>query len=117
MENESKSSTPDFFSGLSENAASALCYSLAFISGLVFLLVDKRERVRYNAAQSLVVFGLIFVAFVVAGFLPFIGLVISPLLAVGSLLLWLFLIIKSYQGKDYKIVQVESLVKKILGRV
>jgi len=117
MENESKSSTQDFFSGLSENAASALCYSLAFISGLVFLLMDKRERVRYNAAQSLVVFGLIFVASIVVGFLPLIGLIISPLLAVGSLLLWLFLIIRSYQGKDYKIVKVENLVNKVLGKV
>ncbi|MGH9710063.1 MAG: zinc ribbon domain-containing protein, partial [Candidatus Acidiferrales bacterium] len=43
--------------GLSENVAGLLCYVLGWITGLIFLLIDKRPFVRFHAAQSLVTFG------------------------------------------------------------
>ena len=42
--------------GLSENVAGLLCYILGWITGLIFLLIDKRPFVRFHAAQSIVVF-------------------------------------------------------------
>src|SRR5271154_4203901 len=44
-------------SGLQENVAGMLCYVLGWITGIVFLLIDKRPFVRFHAAQSIVVFG------------------------------------------------------------
>src|ERR1017187_7025037 len=48
-------------SGLQENVAGLLCYVLGWLTGIIFLLIDKRPFVRFHAAQSLVVFGALFV--------------------------------------------------------
>lgn len=44
--------------GLEENIAGVLTYLLGFITGIIFLLIEKENKsVRFNAAQSIVVFG------------------------------------------------------------
>ena len=43
-------------SALSENLAALLSYVFGWITGLIFLLIDKRPYVRFHAAQSIVVF-------------------------------------------------------------
>src|ERR1700732_4681225 len=43
--------------GLAENVAGLLCYVLGWLTGITFLLSDKRPFVRFHAAQSIVVFG------------------------------------------------------------
>lgn len=42
--------------GLSENVAGMLCYLFGWVSGLIFLLADRRPFVRFHAAQSVAVF-------------------------------------------------------------
>ena len=54
-------------SGLTENVAGLLCYVLGWITGLIFLLIDKRPFVRFHAAQSIVVFGALMVIRIVVG--------------------------------------------------
>src|SRR5260370_376398 len=44
-------------SGLTENVAGLLCYAVGWITGIIFLLIDKRPFVRFHAAQSIVTFG------------------------------------------------------------
>src|SRR5216684_4441136 len=39
-------------SGLAENVAGLLCYSLGWLTGLIFLLIDRRPSVQFHAAQS-----------------------------------------------------------------
>ncbi len=43
--------------GLQENVAGLLCYAAAWVTGIIFLLIDKRPWVKFHAAQSIVVFG------------------------------------------------------------
>src|SRR4029077_1776249 len=43
-------------SGLPENIAALLSYVLGWVTGLGFLLIDKRPYVRFHAAQSIIVF-------------------------------------------------------------
>lgn len=50
-----------------ENVAGALSYLLGWISGAIFLLIDKRPFVRYHAAQSVVVFATLSVVLLVLG--------------------------------------------------
>jgi uncharacterized membrane protein len=45
-----------FAERLPENIAAMLCYLLGWVSGLGFLLADRRPFVRYHATQSVVVF-------------------------------------------------------------
>ena len=39
--------------GIEENIAGLLCYIFGWISGLIFLLIDKRPFVKFHAAQSI----------------------------------------------------------------
>jgi uncharacterized membrane protein len=43
--------------GLAENVAGLLCYVLGWLTGIIFLLIDKRPFVGFHAARSIVVFG------------------------------------------------------------
>ncbi len=104
--------------GLDENVAAALSYVLGFLTGIVVLLVEsENDHVRFHAAQSIVVFGAIFVASIglnflqaIVGISDIIGVVLGPVLGllglalwVGGLILWVYLIVRSYQGEDPRI--------------
>src|SRR5580700_695339 len=52
---------PEAQSGLSENVAALLSYLVGWVTGIIFFLIDKRPFVRFHAAQSMVVFGGLFV--------------------------------------------------------
>lgn len=90
--------------GLEPNIAGLLCYLLGFITGIVFIVIEKENRyVRFHAFQSLAVFGALFVLSLVAGFIPVVGPVVSVLLAPVGLILWILLMVKAYQGERFKL--------------
>jgi uncharacterized membrane protein len=97
--------------GLQENVAGLLCYLVGWVTGIIFLLIDKRPFVKFHAAQSIVVFGgltLIRIAFLFMhgpfgligwGFFGMISLLISLL----GLVLWVVLMIKAYQHQMFRV--------------
>ena len=90
--------------GIEPNIAGLLCYFLGFITGLVFYIVEKKSKfVRFHAMQSMVVFGGVFVINLVSLFIPLLGVVISALLSLLSIVLWVLLMIKAYQGEYFKL--------------
>src|SRR5437773_2765439 len=105
-------------SGLSENLAALLSYVFGWITGLIFLLIDKRPYVRFHAAQSIVVFlglhilrallGTIFgVAWWFGGFggweVSALGAVLLNLVSLLTLVLWVVLMVKAFQGMRFKL--------------
>lgn len=104
-------------SGLSENAAALLSYVLGWLTGIIFYLIDRRPYVRYHAAQSIVTFGglhivraIIAVVFGIGwwwggGFGMRWGGGLSLLWKLGllTLVLWIFCMIKAYQGERFKL--------------
>ena len=59
---------------MDENVAGLLCYVLGWISGLVFFLIEKKNKfVRFHALQSIIVFGVLTLASIVIGWIPIIG--------------------------------------------
>jgi len=99
--------------GLEANVAGLLCYVLGWISGLVFILIEKENKfVRFHAMQSIVVFGAITLASIILGWMPFIGGVLSVLLSILALVLWIILMIKAYQGDKYKLPWAGNLAEK-----
>ena len=105
-------------SGLDENVAAALAYVFGFLSGIVMFLVEsENETIRFHAAQSIVVFGAIFVASLVVSVLRavlvfgnvtafFFGTIfglISFVLWIGAIILWIYLLVRTYQGSDPRI--------------
>ncbi len=97
-------------SGLDENVAALLSYVLGWITGLIFFFWEKdNDFVRYHAMQSIVVFGAFTVVQIILGILgliPFVGIlfaVISYILAAGTFILWIVLMIKAYSGERYRL--------------
>lgn len=94
--------------GLADNAASALCYVLGFITGIIFLVLEpynKNRTVRFHAFQSIFMsVGLILLRWAVGLFLftmmhLFSFLFVSALISLACFLLWIYMIIATYQGK------------------
>jgi len=109
--------------GLQENVAGLLCYLLGWLTGIIFLLIDKRPFVRFHAAQSIVVFGVLFIiriilsfGFVSMGIYGF-GLwgMISLLVSLITLIAWVVLMIMAYQGKWFEVPIAAPIAKNIAG--
>jgi uncharacterized membrane protein len=110
-------------SGLQENVAGLLCYLLGWLTGIIFLLIDKRPFVRFHAAQSIVVFGALFIIRMILSFgilgtgLYGFGLwsMISMLVSLITLVAWIVLMITAYQGKMFEVPIAAPLAKNIAG--
>jgi len=90
--------------GVDENIEGLLCYVLGFITGILFLILEKDNKfVRFHAMQSIATFLIIFVISMVIGFIPVIGWLLSPLIGLVALILWLLLMFKAYKGEKYKL--------------
>lgn len=104
---------------LEPNVAGLLCYVLGWITGLVFLLIEKNDDfVRFHAKQSIIVFGAISVISIVCGILflvPILGWILGTLVWIGSLILWIILMIKAYQGERFKLPLAGDLAEKWQG--
>ena len=96
---EAESST-----GLSANVAGLLCYVLGWITGIIFIVLEKKSTyVRFHAWQSIMTFGVLTVAQLVLGWIPFVGWVLSILIGILMFVLWLILIIQAGTGKMWKV--------------
>ena len=112
---------------MAENVAGLLCYVLGWITGLIFLFIDKRPFVRFHAAQSVVVFGGLNIIFTVlvsmfgmgwmmGGFFfgtwALGGLILAVVRLVGFVL-WILLMVKAYQGQKYRVPVAADLADSI----
>ena len=98
--------------GLQENVAGLLCYVLWWVTGIIFLLIDKRPWVKFHAAQSIVVFGgltvirmvLVFMHGMTGGLIGWglLGL-LGLVLWLVSVVLWIVLMIKAYQHETFRV--------------
>lgn len=84
--------------GLPSNTAAALAYVLGWLTGIIFLLIEKDDKfVRFHAMQSIVTFGIL----TVLSLVPIIGWILTPLVMIVGFVLWLVLIYKAYQGEKF----------------
>ena len=99
--------------GIKPNIAALLAYFLWFISGLVFLLIEKKNKfVRFHAMQSIVAFGSLFVVLWVLGMLPVVGGLLSGVLYIFWVGLWVVLMVKAYQGEKFKLPWAGEIAEK-----
>ena len=103
-------------SGLEANVAGLLCYVLGWVSGLVFILIEKENKfVRFHAMQSIIVFGALTVANFILSWIPVIGGFLVWVIGLLGLVLWIVLMIKAYQGATYKLPWAGNLAEKWTG--
>jgi uncharacterized membrane protein len=111
--------------GMQANIAGLLSYILGWITGLIFFLIEKENKfVRFHAMQSMIVFGALFILYIVVGMfmtalammrlgflIHFFYLVNGVVMLVG-LVLWVVLMIKAYQGEKFKLPVIGDIAEK-----
>ncbi|MCL4811091.1 MAG: DUF4870 domain-containing protein [Vicinamibacteraceae bacterium] len=99
--------------GLDANLAGVIAYALGFVTGIILLVLEKDSRfVRFHAWQSTIVFGAIFVINLVLGVIPILGWLISFLLIPVTLILWIILMVKAFQGEMFKLPIVGDIAQQ-----
>ena len=90
--------------GLDENIAGLLTYAGGFITGIVFLVLEKENKfVRFHAMQSIAVTVVMVVLSMLLSFIPVIGWILGILLGPVGFVLWIFLMFKAYKGEKFKL--------------
>jgi len=116
IEKEKQQAAGSTGTGLSPNAAGLLCYLGGWITGIIFLVLEQKNKwVRFHAAQSLVVFGVFTVAVTVLGWIPLVGVVFSSLVSVAAFILWIILMVKAYQGARIKLLWAGNAAERIIS--
>ena len=115
-------------SQMAENTAGLLCYLLGWVTGLIFYFIDKRPSVQFHAKQSITVFGgltiirIVLGMFIGASFFAggFAGLgmagALLGLLGLLGLVLWVLLMIKAYQGEQFRVPFAADVADKLFGK-
>lgn len=89
--------------GSNKKTYTILAYALGWIGGLIFLFVGKDDPdVKWNAAQSLLIFGSLTIVIVILGFIPVIGL-IGFLFWIVGFIYWVIFLVQSIQGNGERI--------------
>lgn len=106
--------------GLDENIEGALCYVLGWVTGIIFLLIEKENKfVKFHALQSIIVFSTFTVLSIVLRiftFIPFIGIIfmlLIKLIGMVSFVVWIICIVKAFQGEKFKIPFAGDIAEKI----
>jgi uncharacterized membrane protein len=91
--------------GFDANVAAALSYLVGFVTGIIFLLVEKDNRfVRFHAMQSTLLFAGIVLLDILLQIVPILGsLVVIFVVIPLSAAVWLVMMYKAYQGEEYKL--------------
>jgi uncharacterized membrane protein len=99
--------------GMEQNVEGLLCYVAWWVTGLIFLLLEKDNKfVRFHAIQSIVVFGAITVIAIILSFLGRIGSILGDIVWVLGVILWIVLMVKAYQGQMYKLPVAGDIAEK-----
>ena len=95
---------------LEPNVAGLLCYLVGWITGLVFILIEKENKfVRFHAMQSIVTFGafcVLWIPFSILSQLDILRALFGILYTITGILafvLWIVLMVKAYQGERFKL--------------
>jgi uncharacterized membrane protein len=91
--------------GFDANLAAALSYLVGFVTGIIFLLVEKENKfVRFHAMQSTLLFGGIVAIDILLQIVPILGALVVIFVVIPlSAILWLLLMFRAYQGDEFKL--------------
>ncbi|MGB9904406.1 MAG: DUF4870 domain-containing protein [Desulfotomaculales bacterium] len=109
---------------MQRNVAGLLCYVLGWLTGIIFYLLEKDPFVRFHAVQSILTFGAFTAFSILISILLPLGLwrlwfffhTLGTLVWLASVVLWVLLMVKAYQGERYKLPVVGDLAERYAGR-
>jgi len=102
--------------GLSPNIAGLLCYVGAWVSGIIFFVLEQKNKfVRFHAAQSIVAFGTLTVAWILLRLIPVVGVAFSTIIGIIGFIVWIIMIVKASSGEWYKLPWAGDVAEKIVA--
>ena len=109
--------SPKSSTGLDENLAALLSYLGTFVTGIIFVILEKNSSfVRFHAMQSIVIFaGLGIISFVVDG-IPFIGWLLNLAISLVMVILWVILMVKAYQKEWFKVPVASAIAENLVEK-
>lgn len=100
-----------------KNIMGALAYLLGPLTGLALLIIEpKNTFVRFHAVQSIVLFGALFILYLVLS-MSLIGLILIPFLLIAQFVIWILLMWKAFNGELYGFPYIGDFTKKQLKRI
>jgi uncharacterized membrane protein len=116
--------------GIQENVAGLLCYIFGWLSGLIFLLIDKRSFVRFHGAQAIafniaviVVWIAFWIVVLILGFITammhmpigFLTIFLWPVIGIAIFASWIYVMYKAYQHEKYKLPIIGNIVERMVN--
>ena len=135
MEQKDKqASAGDSTTGLKPNVAGLLCYVGIWVTGIIFLIIEKKNTlVRFHAMQSLVSFGILIIVINIAddvrGWVAWTGQgwlfypqwivanIVFGVFCTITIVLWIVLMHRTYHGRLVKIPLFGDLALKLLAKL
>jgi len=103
--------------GMAPNVAGLLCYVFGWITGIVFVILEKKSTfVKFHAWQSIMTFGVLTVAVLTLGWIPIVGPILYILVWALWVVLAIVLIIQAHQGKMWKVPGAGNWAEKQAGK-
>lgn len=113
-ENQGQYSGDRTLKDLAPNVAALLCYVGGWISGIVFLVLEQKNRfVRFHAIQSIAVFGILTLAGAVLVSIPVVGFGFRWAIWITGFILWIILMVKAYAGEYFKMPWAGNFAEKL----
>ncbi len=115
--------------GMEENVAALLSYLVGWVSGLIFLLIDKRPFVKFHAAQSIAFNIAIFAVYIAFGIMSFFLTMVTamlhfpigfltvfflPIIGIAILVTWIFLMYKAYSHEKFKLPIIGNIIENMV---
>lgn len=104
--------------GVTQNVVGLLAYLAMWLTGIVFLLIEKDNKfVRFHAMQSIVIFVPLTIASLVVGFVPILGGFLGVVVQIATVVIWLLMMFQAFQGKMYKFPMAGDYAEKQLDNM
>ena len=118
--------------GMQAKTEALVSYLFGWVSGIVFLILERKNRfVRFSAAQSTIFFG---GSFIVLALLHYIGAFLGGIFLIGfvlswvfscatfvvavpTLLIWLYLMMQSFRGKTVRLPIISGYADSLVNRL
>jgi len=96
-------------SGVPQGIAGVVCYFVPLIGGLVFLFLEKENRlIRFHAVQSVLLWIVFLIALAVLGWIPVIGWLVGLVLIV----VWLYIMYQALMERDRMLPVIGKIARK-----
>lgn len=103
---------------VADNVASALCYSLGLVTGVLFLVWEPYSRnrnIRFHAFQSIFINLAWFVVMIALSVATFLAALMPPV-GLAFFALWIYMIVTTFQGKTTVLPVIGPLAQQQAAR-